>query len=380
MAARFLTSRRKIQAIFALALSVLLVLPPLANVFVNPVFGAGSLTNYKVQINNSQASATNVTYSIYATATTADNIKQIDIEFCTTASGTCTAPTGMSTSSVVLATDNISGTGRTTTAPTANAIRVVITTPAAQSPLTMSLGFTGITNPSTADTTFYARTTTWASTGTIAMDYGTAAFAILTSSSIAVTASVDPNLTFTVAGVSSGGNLNGGTSNINITTTAATIPFGTLTAGTPKIGAHDVTVSTNASSGYMVTASNSAITTDITNAVLASGSANIDKFSGTNASPTTWSAPNGTTANTNTGFFGYTTEDSNLNCTGQTANRFTSSGPKWAGSTTYGAELVCNTSPVSSEQTRVGWEIEVNSIQPAGAYSGTIILIATPTY
>ena len=161
--------------------------------------------------------------------------------------------------------------------------------------------------------------------------------------------------------------------------TATTIPFGTLSAGTEKVAAHDITITTNAGGGYTVTASHSA-NVQGTGAPLISGATNnIDPFSGTNGTPTTWSAPGGTTANTNTAFFGYTTNDSTL-CTG-TAARFTSSGGnKWAGSSTVGQEVACSAAGVSSETTRLGWEIEANDIHPAGSYTGTVILVATPTY
>ena len=87
-------------------------------------------------------------------------------------------------------------------------------------------------------------------------------------------------------------------------------------------------------------------------------------------------APAGDTANTNTGFFGYSTEDTTL-CTG-TAGRFQSN--KWAGTTTTGQEVACNSGNVTAETTRIGYQAEVNAVQPAGAYTGSVILIATPTY
>lgn len=369
---------RKIQFFVALLLSGLLTLPPLVNLFISSAHAAGSLSSYKIQINNSQAAATGVTYSYFWTTSATTSIKQIDIQVCTTASGTCTAPSGFASGTPTLSSDNIAGTGRTVSAPTANAFRVVVTTPSAQSTQAMFLNFTGVTNPSTINTTYYVRSTTYSDTGTTIIDgTTTAAFAVLDTTSIAVSATVDPNFTFTVAGVSSGGNFNGGTGNINVTSTATTIPFGTLVAGTPKIAAHDVTVTTNAGNGYTVTASTSATISG--NPPLVSGATNnIDAFTGTNAAPTNWSAPGGTTGNINTGFFGYSTEDATL-CTG-TANRFTNGGPNWAGPTITGGEVVCNAAPVSSETTRIGWEIAVNAIQPAGSYTGTAILVATPTY
>lgn len=363
---------QKIKVPAIILLVVLFAFPPLINLFVASAH-AGSLSSYKVQINNSQASATGVTYGFYWTTTATTNIKQIDIQVCTTPTGTCTAPSGFSSGTPTLANDNIAGTGRTVSAPTSNAFRVVVTTPAAQSNQTMSMNFTGVTNPSTINTTYYVRSTSYSDTGSTVIDGPTsAAFAILDTTSIAVSATVDSALSFSVAGVSTGGSFNGGSGNINVTSTATTIPFGALAVGTPKIAAHDITVSTNAQNGYTVTASASATPP------LTSGANDIDVFTGTNASPATWSAPAGSSANTNTGFFGYSTEDASL-CIG-TATRFTAGGAKWAGTSTTGQEVICSPTGVTSETVRLGWETQINNIQPAGAYTGTVSLIATPTY
>lgn len=358
-----------------LVLIVALVVPPFGRLVLPNADAA--LTNAKLQINNSQAGATNVTYTFYFTTSATTAIKQIGIKFCTTPGAyndTCTVPTGFNPGTPTLTSSNIAGSSLTVSDPNTSGerMRVVVGTPASQSTQDMQLTFTGVTNSSTTDTTFYTRINTYSDTGTTVIDYGQAVAATLDTGSLAVTATVDPNLTFAVAGVTSGGTVNGATT--NITTDTTTIPFGSISVGTPKIGATDVTITTNAGSGYTVTASHSG--TLASAPPLISGANDIDSFSGTNASPTTWSSPAGSTANTNTGYFGYTTESTNL-CTG-TAGRFSSD--KWAGSTTTGQEVVCATSGVSSQTTRLGWQAEVNAVQPAGTYSGTVVLIATPTY
>jgi len=334
---------------------------------------AGSLSQAKVVINNNQASATGVIYSLYYTTSATTAIKQVNVLYCTTPSGSCTSPGGtFSTGSPTLASDNIAGTGRATTGSTTNSTVLLVTSPATQSTQTVSMTYTGFTNPTTANTSYYARITTYSDAGITPIDSTTVAFAILTSTSIAVTANVDPSFAFSIAGVTSGANFNGGTGNVTVTATDNTIPFGTLTAGTPQIAAQDLTVSTNASNGFTVTASASATPP------LVSGANDIDAFSGTNASPTNWSAPSGTTANTNTGYFGYSTEQSDL-CTG-TPDRFTTGGPNWAGTSITGGEVMCSTAGTSSLTKRVGWQVAVNALQPAGNYTGTVYLIATPTY
>ncbi len=341
---------------------------------------AATLTSAKDVISDSRAGVASI-HTFTFTTPTATSIKTIDFQFCTAASGTCTAPTGMIlTASPTLGTvTNIAGTGYsatgtsatcTGTGNTACTATLTVTTPSAQSAVAVVVPFnSGITNPTSADTTTFVRITT-KDGGASAIDSSTVAFATLTSTSITMTASVDPTFSFSVAAVSSGGTVN--TATTNITTTATTIPFGTLTSGSTKIGAIDTTVITNASGGFTITIN------ALADPPLSDGSKNIDYFTGTNASPTSWSSPAGSSANVNTGFLGYTTEDATLG-TG-TAARFTTSAPKWAGLDTTASEVVYNAAGTTSLTTRIGWQAEVNALQPSGSYSGTVILVATPTY
>lgn len=79
--------------------------------------------------------------------------------------------------------------------------------------------------------------------------------------SVRVTATVDPSISFSIAGIASGQNPcgTGATNETDVDTTTGTnaplaVPFGTLTLNTFKDAAHLLTVSTNAVSGYTVTA------------------------------------------------------------------------------------------------------------------------------
>lgn len=375
---RFLPS--KIRSLLAVLLIMTLLVPPLSNFFITDA-NAGALSPIRLEINNSQSGATNVTYRFFWTTSVTTDIKQIGIKVCTTGGAytdACTVPAGFSPGSPTLSSDNIAGSGRTTTDPNSSGerFRVVVGTPATQNSQQMQLTFTGVTNPSGTNTSFFVRVRTFSDTGSAEIDSGVAAAATLNTTSIGMSATVDANFTFAIAAVNSGGTVN--SESTTVTTTATTIPFGTQTPSTPSVGAHDVTITTNAGNGYRVTASHSATAQSGFPPLISGSTNNIDTFTGTNASPAVWSEPGGSTANTNTGFFGYTTEDASL-CTG-TANRFTDTGNEWAGSTTTGEEVVCSTAGVSSQTTRLGWQLEVNSIQPAGTYTGTVILIATPTY
>ncbi|MCX7997198.1 MAG: hypothetical protein N2691_05625 [Patescibacteria group bacterium] len=356
------------RAAFPLLTIFMYLLTPIGQMLIptaHAAFSAASLT-----VSDSRAGASGVTYTTDGTPSASTPIQRYRIDFCTTASGSCTVPSGLNTTGAALSADTIEGATPTTDFTTNGTVIINIVGNSVSETGQTGVTLTGITNPTTINTTYFARITSFSDAGTTVIDTSTVAFAILDTTSIAVTASVDPTLTFTVTGVSSGSTVNGATT--DVTTTATTVPFGTLSSGDPSIAAHDLTVVTNAVNGYTITVRG------LTAPVLQAGSENIDEFTGTNASPVNWSAPSGTTASVNTGYFGYTTNDSTLG-TG-TANRFTNSGPNWAGTTTTAAEVAYSPTGVTTETTRIGWRAEVNGLQPAGAYSGTVVLVATPTY
>ncbi|MCX6732411.1 MAG: hypothetical protein NTV98_02630 [Candidatus Roizmanbacteria bacterium] len=342
---------------------------------------AATLTSAKDVISTSRPGVAAIhTFTFTTPSSTA--IKTILFQFCTAASGTCTAPSGMILTAVpTLGTvTGIAGTGYaaagtsgtcTGTGNTDCTATLTVTTPTTQTVTAVTVPFnSGITNPSTASTVSFVRVTT-RDTGPTTIDTNTVAFAVLTSTSMAMTAGVDPTLTFSIAAVSSGA-VNTATINVSSGTGPAVIPFGTLTSGSTKIAAHDVTVSTNGLTGYTVTVA------ALANPPLADGSNNIDVFTGTNAAPTSWSSPAGSAASANTGFFGYTTEENALG-TG-TAARFTTSPPKWAGVITTPEEIIYNATGAVNQTTRIGWQVEINALQPAGSYVGSVLLVATPTY
>jgi hypothetical protein len=69
---------------------------------------------------------------------------------------------------------------------------------------------------------------------------------------VRVTATVDPTINFSIAGIASGATRCGVTT--DVTTTATAVPFGTMVLNSFKNLAQNLTVSTNASGGYVVTA------------------------------------------------------------------------------------------------------------------------------
>ena len=338
---------------------------------------AASLTTAKDLVSTSRSGVA-ATHTFTFTTPSTTGIKTILFQFCTTPS--CAAAPDMILTAVPTlgSVTGIAGTGYaaagssatcTGTGNTNCTITLTVTTPTTQTVTPVTVPVTaGITNPATTNATTFVKITT-RSVAPADIDTSTVAFAVLTGTSIAMSASVGPTFTFTVAGVSSG-NVN--TAATNIVTTANTIPFGTMTSGSTKIGALDTTVVTNALSGYTITVA--ALATP----PLSDGSNHLEVFTGVNATPTSWSSPAGTAPNVNTGFVGYTTEEAALG-TG-TAARFTTGPPKWAGLITTPEEVVYSAVGGASRLIRIGFQAEINGFQPPGAYSGTVLLVATPTY
>lgn len=209
---------------------------------------------------------------------------------------------------------------------------------------------------------------------------------------VLVSASVDETLTFTVAGVAAGsGTYCGKTHTAGITTTATSVPWGTINSGyavDSNEAVQQLTVSTNAASGYKVYAEeNDQMGLEGVACVGSSPSVEPFTFSG----PTTCikdvsvgsishtvAADWGTTPGSNYGF-GYSLQNSSgtdasflYNTSGvYDAKQFAdqeASEDKYA----TGAELMTNTGPVNASSVYVCYRINIPGTQPAGYYYSKI--------
>ncbi|HSE35196.1 MAG TPA: hypothetical protein VLB83_03660 [Candidatus Paceibacterota bacterium] len=194
---------------------------------------------------------------------------------------------------------------------------------------------------------------------------------------VTMSASVDTSLTFTIAGVDAfpADTVNGDT--ITSTTTATTIPFGTLAVGVAKVGAQDLTVTTNARNGYQVTIKQDQNLTSSTGA-------DLDVFIDGNGrvAPTAWVSPAGTLGQENTyGHYGVTSEDATL----AAGDEFGAS--LYAGNFATTTRLVMyHTGPADGTTadigaTRVGFQIEITALQEAANdYTNRIFYVCTPVF
>ena len=209
-------------------------------------------------------------------------------------------------------------------------------------------------------------------------DVGDAQVAII--SAVTTTATVGASLSVTVSLVAASVLCNGATTSIE--TTSSTVPFSALTVNADKIGAHSISVSTNAVEGYTGTIEWTTGTGEEDG--LDSNANNIDGFdksAASNASPQAWAAgdnPSGVAANANSGWYGYTTNDATLS---GTPDRFTSAGgDKWAPFNSAPYEVAYDAGAVNAQVTCVGHKIEVNAFQPAGTYTGTVEYVYTAIF
>ena len=236
------------------------------------------------------------------------------------------------------------------------------TTIADEATITVTFANDHITNPATAVCGAGNDSYVCGIDITTSDETGTAKVAIV--SGVAVSATVDETLAFTIAGVG-----NTVTQKASVVTTvdssgdATTLPFGTLSVSANTIVGQNLTVSTNASGGYTTTLEYTA--------ALTSGSNTIEDWTGTNAAPTAFPAAGTIEA------WGYTSDATPLG-TGTTTRFGTNN--VWAALTTAPLEVAYDDGPVSSEVTKMAYQAGITETTEAGAYTTTLFYVTTPIY
>lgn len=370
---KFHASKRIISIVIVLNLLVvnLLVFPSRTS--------AGSLTLAGLWLADSRPTQTAVTYTGAFSLASTTSIQCVQLLFSNTATGS-TIPTGMSTNAATSGTINgLTGTFTTFTHTTQGTLAFSAasgSTQTAGANITFTLN--GITNPNSTASNYWLQIETTGGnvsggscSGSV-IDTKTVAWTV--TSGVSMTATVDPTLTFSVAGKNSG-SVNGATITA-VGTTATAVGFGSVTQASNQIASQTLTVSENGTGYSVYTAYTAALT---------SGSNTIaDVSPGTNATPALFSAA-GISA------FGYTTESQTLTGaagtgTGQ-ASRFNdgSNLNKWAAfatvaTATPSAEIAHSNGPKNNDNTNIGYQVGVSGSQAAGTYTTTVILTAAATY
>jgi hypothetical protein len=206
-----------------------------------PIASAATITPRKVTIGSSVASAV-TTYSFAFTVPSATVIKSASFVPCTTASGACTMPPGFSGTGALLSSQPTNlgdASGWVTTDSTATELRLSKSGNVAAPAASITVAFSGATNPSATNSTFFVRMNTFsAANWTSPIDTGTVATS--TAGQVTINASVDETLTFTM--------------------TSQTVNLPTLTTSSTGTGTSTMTAATNAASGYTITVAGTTLT------------------------------------------------------------------------------------------------------------------------
>lgn len=214
---------------------------------------AAQITDRSLTLASSAASAS-TTYLWGFKPGTTGNIGAIKFQLCTSPleNVSCTTPTGASQASA--ASLSISGTGftgfsfgsGTPPAPAAQTVWITKGSPTSvNSGTALTVQYSGVTNPSTTNQTFYGRITTYSdAAGTTQVDYG--AVAVSTANQVTVSANVQESLTFCVY---TGVNCAAGGSTVNLGTGTDNV----LSTSTPSGGLSKMDADTNATTGYTIT-------------------------------------------------------------------------------------------------------------------------------
>jgi hypothetical protein len=351
------TSKKKVLAI----LFILIVIFAGTFSYYVPNAQAALLSSASVQFSNSIPSATGVTYTTTLTIPDTTPLECIQVKFATT-TGMSTPATGMTSASGFTLTGGGLTQGSWTNYGSTNGTTEIYAA-SAQTPTATALTvtWTGVTNSSiTNPSDIYAQITSYStesSSGATCsgqVDQSNVMAEVLTSG-VATSVSVDPSLSFLVANY--GTAVNGSGDSGPATTSATTIPFGTVDAGAIGWGSQTLTTSTNASHGYNIYVRYSGQMTDT----------NADTYRNQVGTP---ASPNNFDGSTSQSSFAYTTDSTTVSMGSN----------KWAGLTATNAAVDTQSAAQNANAFHMEYKVETSNLQPPGTYTTTVIYTATPTY
>ena len=376
--------RRSAYVLLASVMMCIGLLPALRG----QAFAYGQVTSRSIEMSSSAPSATSTTYAVSFTTATTGTIAGIVVDFCSNdpiIGDACTAPTGFTvgTPTVSGQSANISTLTTAASANTGRTLELTGTGASVKSGSVVSFNLTTATKPSAANTTFYARIFTFATTGAVTTWASTAdgssttgvvdagGVALSTTVALTITAKVQEQLTFCIY---TGANCAAGGTSVALGDT-----HGVLSSSGPYVDkTTHYDVATNASSGVAIRVQGSTLT---------AGSFTIPGMT------------TATTSSAGTSQFGMCTYESsgsaitpvanyNTNCssTTQTAGTGSTGGAGTsnfyfpaATSTTYG-DVIANVVAGASSTGIVAFLGNISLTQQAGIYTTALKFIATGTF
>jgi hypothetical protein len=346
-----------------------------------PAFAAGTMTAAKLTLSDPRPS-TSATDTFTFTPASVTTVKSVKFLYCDSAVGTCTPgtagsngiPAGIITNTAGAPTvSSLGSAGSWTTDGSPSTGQVIISNATnTGAPSAASVALPTITNESPTGT-FWIRMSTFdtASAGGTLID--TLTIAATTAGGVLISATVNPTLTFAVAGLAAGFNFKGAVSTSAGcgTATATAVPFPTnMLPATNYICGQSLTTSTNAQSGYSV----------VLRGTHASGNflkgtpttIDITDSTGSNATPAVFGTP--------TEGFGYTSSDGVLSS--GTTTRFSADDTyaKVGNNSATTEEVAYNATPVSAQVINIGYQIRFAGTTEASTYTGTVLYTCTATF
>ena len=326
---------------------------------------AGPLSSVSLTMSDSRPGAAASTHQFGFTPAATTTILGVKIEYCLSAGGDCTTPTGLATTGSTVAANLLDGTSNAFSGwdidMPANGVIEVTNSSGVTGANPATIAISGITNAGDAadvtSTIFYVRVTTYSSDTALTeaneIDDGALASAFVPQ--VTVTARQDAMLNLTVAAVNESTTIGSGQDTTGGSTPTALAfgifkPIGTANAA-PLFLAHDLTVSTNTAGGYSVSVASGG-----ENAMaLGDGSSSIEYV----GADTTWD-------DAATVGFGVTAKD------GGAPAGFSDGLSYFPAPASDSLVVAEHGSPISAQTTKVAYRVQVESTLLQGDYEGTL--------
>ena len=360
-----ISMRRTIERHVNLLLGLVLVLPTFFVLLLPSTASAAQITSRKLTLSTSSAAsgAATTTYTFNFTVPSATVLQSFETVICTTASGSCTTPTGFANSSSTLSSQPTNlgdASGWTVNTSTAGKLRIKKTGNAAAPTGAQTVVFGNVQNPTTSNTTFFARLNTYSDDAwTSGVDSGVVAAS--TATQITLSGVMDESLVFCTGTSITGSNCG--------TVSGSSVDFGTFSTSSTTTGTSVMAASTNGGSGYSITINGSTLT-----------------CSGCSGSPTIAALSTQTASSTGTAQFGVNLKD---NTTPNVGAEVSGTGSGTATSN-YGTAdqfrfvtgdgVASAASSTNANTYTASYIVNVPGSQAAGTYTATMTYICTATF
>lgn len=312
-------------------------------------------------------------------------IGSIQFSYCTTAGGTCSMPLGLDTQTGVTVNDTGSDiTGWTLDTTTNGAPFIKLGSATAPTTGIMKIKLLGVKNPTAANTSFYVRISTFATTTATGGSTDTGTVAASTANAIQLTGTMPESLIFctgatiTIAGT---GIPDCGTA------TSGSVAFNQLFSTTATAWAtSQMAASTNALSGYAITVTGPTMTfgantipaigAAATTSNIGTGQFGMNLETDTTPAPTYFDAHNGDVFPASDGVF--LTANPASPFTTVNSYAFTAGGPTVVANSDNGSPG--SSKPSDTQRYTATYIVNVAGHQAAGQYQTTLTYICTPTF